>query len=262
MRRSILVSAASVAFAALAAFNPVHAQSGKIGVASSVKNTVQGRIAGRTRDLASGSGVVRNETVSTGADSATQLLFLDRTSVTLGANARLTLNTFVYNPSRRTGEVVARAAKGAFRFVSGLGRTNTYKLETPRVTIGIRGSILEGFIDEVTGTEVFVVVQGRVVICLDEEDCVTVDQPGQYVMVTSAGGLVGPAAWRGPMLNLDAAVNFVRVLTQDVLETGDDPLPRTRDPNDAEDARRFDKRFGDGEGEEEPPSEPDPPVEP
>src|SRR5215213_6166756 len=60
------------------------AQSGKVGVASAVKNDVQGIQAGAGRALSPGSSVFERETVRTGAESVAQLLFLDQTSLSVG----------------------------------------------------------------------------------------------------------------------------------------------------------------------------------
>ena len=219
------------------------AEAKRIGVASSVKNQVTGTLGGSVRRLSSGAGVSQNETVATGSASATQLLFRDQTSLTLGENASLRLTRHVYNPANGAGDVAARVGKGAFRFVSGVARPGSYRLESPKVTIGIRGSIVEGYVDPATGQEVYVLVQGQMLVCNFASVCVTVDTPGQYVHIGQDGTITGPSAWRGPLLDLDASVNFVRTYLGDTLETGADPLPRPQGANEVLDGLRIDQRF-------------------
>lgn len=226
-----------------AALEPAPASAQRIGVASSVKNQVTGSLGGSVRRLSSGAGVSQNETVSTGAASATQLLFRDQTSLTMGANASLTLTRHVYNPATGAGDVAARVGKGAFRFVSGVAAPGSYRLESPTVTIGIRGSIVEGYVDPDTRQEVYVLVQGTMVVCTAASVCVTVDTPGQYVHIAPDGGITGPTTWRGPLLDLDASVNFVRTVLSNGLETGVDPLPRPQGANETLDGLRIDRRF-------------------
>ena len=205
-----------------------------IGTTGSAKNIVTGDRGGNARSLNAGSKIFRNELVTTGAASAAQLLFKDRTTMTLGANAAVRLDNSVYSPSGSNNTV--NAVKGAFRFISGIGKSGSYKINTPVASIGIRGSIVEGFIDENTGWEVFVLVQGSIEVCTSVE-CKTLNQPGSYIRVKPNGPLVGPAVWRGPYFDLNAGVNFVRNELHILLEPDQDnrdltPPPPTGTPAD------------------------------
>lgn len=215
----------------------------EIGVASSVKNDVTGDLAGQVRRLASGSEINQNETVATGDASATQLVFRDQTSLTLGENASLTLTRLIYDPSTKVGDVAARVGKGAFRFVSGVAQPGGYTLESPKSTIGVRGSIVEGYVDVFTGMEVYVLVEGAMEVCTLVGRCVRVATPGDYVIIGPDGEISGPRPWRGPILDLDASVNFVRTAVGDALFDGVDPLPFPRDANETLDGLRLDQRF-------------------
>ncbi|WP_176399750.1 FecR family protein [Novosphingobium sp. B 225] len=86
--------------------------------------------------------------VQTGKQSQLQLMLLDRSVFSIGANARLTIDRFVYDPARGRS-MGATVAKGAFRFMS--GRPNAMggsSIGTPVATIGIRGTIVEGAIGQ------------------------------------------------------------------------------------------------------------------
>ena len=84
--------------------------------------------------------------VETGARSQLQILLLDRSTFTIGANARLTIDRFVYDPDSGRS-VSATMAKGAFRFMSGRpSRGGSSNIATPVASIGIRGTIVDGVV--------------------------------------------------------------------------------------------------------------------
>lgn len=86
------------------------------------------------------------DTVRTREESKVQILLLDRSTLTIAANARLTINRFVYDPgqSRSTSVTVST---GAFRFMSGRRtRNSTATVDAPTGSIGIRGTALDGII--------------------------------------------------------------------------------------------------------------------
>ena len=75
---------------------PAHAQT-RVGEAAVVQNEVV-RVAGpATSQINVGDGVLRNETVRTGTDSAARLVMIDSTNLSLGPNATLTLDRTVFN---------------------------------------------------------------------------------------------------------------------------------------------------------------------
>lgn len=78
--------------------------------------------------------------VRTGPDSRLQIALLDRTKITVGANAQLTIDKFIYDPNG--GSVSVTVAKGALRFMSGSTKSNR-SVGTPAATIGIRGTIFD-----------------------------------------------------------------------------------------------------------------------
>ena len=101
---------------------------GQIGVASVINNQVEGRGA---RRLAVGSEVFGNERIRTGDASTAQLMFLDKTVLSLGPKSELILDKYVYNPNRGTGQVVVNAVQGSMRFVTGAQNPTNYAVKTP-----------------------------------------------------------------------------------------------------------------------------------
>jgi hypothetical protein len=165
MRR--LIPAAVMLLAGAVLLSPVvlgwsHAAS-KVGVASAVRNDVEGVQGGSSRALSTGSSVFEQERIRTGAESVAQLLFLDQTTLSVGPRSEVTLDRFVYDATRNTGDVLLSTTRGALRFISGSQNPLNYKIATPNATIGVRGTIVNVFQFEDGGTTV-VADQGNVVV--------------------------------------------------------------------------------------------------
>lgn len=90
-----------------------------------------------------------NNDIHTGRSSRLQVLLLDRTTFTVGANARIKVDRFVYDPARRASSVGLNVSRGAFRFMSGKptkANPGQSGIRTPVASIGIRGTIVEGVV--------------------------------------------------------------------------------------------------------------------
>jgi hypothetical protein len=84
----------------------------------------------------------------TGPDSYMVLTLPDDTTFTLGANSRVELDKFVYDPNPSLSKVTARVIVGVFRYVTGIvsPRTPEKTIDLPVAAIGIRGTEFEGFV--------------------------------------------------------------------------------------------------------------------
>jgi hypothetical protein len=165
-----LSTVSSLVIAAFMAGDGAIAQNAsKIGVASAVKNRVEGSTGGAARALAAGSSVFAREVVRTGDESTAQLLFLDETSLSIGPQSEVTLDRFVFDPNRGAGSMVINATRGAFRFMSGSQRPSNYQIRTPVATIGVRGTVFDANLHtNAKGETVLIVilVEGSCVITL------------------------------------------------------------------------------------------------
>ena len=132
---------------------PAAATAQAVGINAAIRNRVTMKTAA---DRAPRPAVLRErvsigDDVQTGPASVLQVLLLDRTAFTVGANARVKIDRFVYDPGRGASTVAASVAKGAFRFMSGKamrGAPGTSSITTPVASIGIRGTIFEGVVGE------------------------------------------------------------------------------------------------------------------
>jgi FecR protein len=141
---------AALAGAALVAA-PAAAQPTPVGINAAVRNKVELRTGNKARPAVVRERVMLNDEVRTGSASQLQILLLDRSTFTVGANARIAIDRFVYDPGARSRSMGVSVTRGAFRFMSGraLGKpAGPVTVRTPVASIGIRGTIFEGVVGE------------------------------------------------------------------------------------------------------------------
>ena len=115
----------------------------RIGVAASTKPNADGITAGNSQTLGAGSEVFANETIRTGNLGQADLVFVDKTNLTVGPTSEVVLDKFVYDPNGSKGSVVFKATRGAFRFVTGTQDHRVYAVDTPSGSLGVRGTTVE-----------------------------------------------------------------------------------------------------------------------
>jgi hypothetical protein len=98
--------------------NPACAQT-RVGQAAVVQNEVVRVMGSATSQINVGDGVLRDEIVRTGLDSAARLVMADSTNLSLGPNATIKLDRTVFNDEHSYREIAIRLTAGAFRFVTG-----------------------------------------------------------------------------------------------------------------------------------------------
>lgn len=137
---SRIVSAAIVIAACVAI--PGAALSDTVGTAAAVKPASTGTPpGGSTRTLKVGTSIVSRERIQTTNTGSVQLMFNDKSSLTVGPASDLVIDDFVYNPNAAgNGRFAARLTKGALRFVGGeISHTAGATINTPVATLGVRG---------------------------------------------------------------------------------------------------------------------------
>ncbi|PLX33083.1 MAG: hypothetical protein C0605_16935 [Hyphomicrobiales bacterium] len=172
------------------------AKTAPIGGARVVVNEVTGKIGGKSVTLRRGDGVFENELISTGDKAQAQFQFIDKTLLTLGEKSDIRLDAYVYNPRRKSGRIVINSLKGAFRFVSGSARKAAYQVKTPLATIGVRGTVIDGFMSSDGQFSVFILQRGKMIVCADGA-CRPVNKAGFYVVVRADGSITKPRQWTG-----------------------------------------------------------------
>ena len=198
----------TVLFAVQSTTSNAETRSAAIGVAASITPSAEGGTGTAFQTLAPGSELRANETVRTGDAGKADLVFVDRTNLTVGPTSEVVLDKFVYDPVGSSGKVVLQATRGAFRFVTGTQDHSVYQLNTPYGTLGVRGTTfsLEVAAKEkkrrIAGCDVTLKVElGAVEFTTpggkkrEVKQGETVCVQGENITLASAGG--GPAA-QGP----------------------------------------------------------------
>jgi len=134
---------ASVLTVLLAMQSTVSNADPRIGTAASTRPSVEAVAGGNTQTLSAGSEIYANQTVRTGNRGMADLVFLDKTNLSVGPTSEVRLDKFVYDPTGSLGSVVLQATRGAFRFVTGSQAKHAYEVSTPHGTLGVRGTIVE-----------------------------------------------------------------------------------------------------------------------
>jgi hypothetical protein len=178
---SILFSSADLVL------NPAQAQTlTRVGEAVFVQNEVA-RVSGSlSMPINVGEGLMRNETVRTGAESATKLVMIDSTNLSLGPNASITLDRTVLNDEHSYRDIAIKLTTGAFRFVTGHSEKAAYTITTPVATIGVRGTVLD--ILSQRGNTTVVLQEGASHVCAIGGACTELTNPGDTATITSTGG--------------------------------------------------------------------------
>jgi hypothetical protein len=163
-----------------------------IGAVSRLQGAATGARGGSTRALAVNAPVFRNEVVSTGQAARLEVTFIDNTRLTLGENAKLTLDRYVFNPAAGRGTIRFRVA-GAFRYLSGQASklaNSTVNVTTPVATIGIRGTEFWGGPIDNQALGVFLIA-GAVRVS-NSAGARILNQPGQGTNIAAPGTAPGP----------------------------------------------------------------------
>jgi hypothetical protein len=125
-------------FAASAADEP-----SAVGAVDRVENECKIVAADTVTTAKIGTPVHLRDELRTGPGGRLRVTFRDDTVLTLGENASVVINRYVYDPDQNIGETLIQTTKGAFLFASsrikGLKQHNV-TVSTPVAEIGVRGT--------------------------------------------------------------------------------------------------------------------------
>lgn len=141
--RAAIIAALLALCLGLAAGN---ASAEKVGMAAAVNPDAYSSLSGAPeKQLRIGKSIFYNERISTDASGVVQVL-VDGSTFTVGANSDLVIDRFVYDPRKKSGEVVATFSKGAMRFIGGKISKNPegVTVNTPSGSLAIRGGMFQG----------------------------------------------------------------------------------------------------------------------
>ena len=206
---------------------------------------------GLTRVVKEGDPIYLNDVVKTADDSNIELRFQDDTSFSLASSGRAVVDSYTYDAATETGQFGATVISGMFRYASGLlgdedaDRAHT-TIKTPSATLGVRGSEIDGNIQEDGGTT-FVHKSG----IIDVSDAfglgtVTLTQPGTATSVSIEPGEPEPA-FQAPA---ELLAQFAAALPEIAPTAGHAPKKAAKEGSEEEGAK-LEGKEGEEEGEEE-----------
>jgi hypothetical protein len=184
------------------------AETTTVGAVDKVQARVDATQSGQTRPLVVNSEVYFRDRCHSGEGARLQVTLKDDTHLTLGENATLVVDEFIYDPSRSRAELAIRVVRGAFLYVGGLIDKETdanVRIRTPVGAIGIRGTtVWGGPIDKGYG---IIVLSGEVTVT-GRRGTVILKQ-GQGTMLFRDGTPQRAAAWSaGRMKRAVASITF------------------------------------------------------
>ena len=151
-------------------------------------------VRGETRvTLSEGATVEHLDRLETGGDARLEVTLLDDTKLTLGEQAKVTVDSFVFDPNAGKGEAVLQVVKGAFRFTTGkIGAMASKKVEvkTGFATLAVRGT--DFWAGPIDGSNGVLLLTGKVEV-KTKRGTVLLDDPRDGTMVGSINRKPGRA---------------------------------------------------------------------
>jgi hypothetical protein len=185
-RRRACLAALAAAATLLAATAAIAAEGApRVGFVNKVENEAKVVNGGSETPAIIGTPVHLKDVLRTGAEARLQVTFRDNTVLTLGAEANVVVDSYLYDPNRSTGMIILQATKGAFRFASGRIKDvkgATMAVTTPVAEIGVRGTEFWG--GPMEGKYGVLLLEGEVVVS-NQAGKVTLSTPGQGTDVPS-----------------------------------------------------------------------------
>ena len=135
------------------------AEADKVGVAAAVNPDAFSSLAGSPQtQLNIGKSIFYKERINTTGSGLVQVLLVDGSTFTVGPGSDLVIDKFVYDPKKKSGEIVASFSKGVMRFVGGKISKNEdgVTVKTPAGTLAIRGCIVQAAFTSQVGIISFV----------------------------------------------------------------------------------------------------------
>ncbi len=123
-----------------------------------------------------------------------QVLFLDRSALSLDADGDITVDEFAFDPALRQGRLAISATAGTLRFVGGsISKTGDVTIRTPTASVNLQGGI--AFVEVQRDGRTAITLGYGVEATVTGQDGTTVRliRPGETVSVTPQGGVSAPS---------------------------------------------------------------------
>jgi hypothetical protein len=133
----------SLLFAGLFWAGVVQADAVPVGYVKTVAGDAVVVTGGQTQKAAVGTPVHVGSLLRTGPQSSLGVTFKDETVMSFGPNTELTVDEYLYEPSRGKLRMNSKLAKGSLNYVSGVIaklQPDAVSVQTPSGLIGVRGT--------------------------------------------------------------------------------------------------------------------------
>jgi hypothetical protein len=197
--------------------NPAPAQ--EVGTATAVNPTSESTPpSGTTQTLTIGARIIHKERIHTSPSGSVQLLFLDKSSLSIAPNTSIVIDEFVYDPNSGKGHMLTTLTEGALRYVGGeLSHQGEATIQTANATIGIRGGTAT--VGQGPGGTTVINHYGSITIS-NNGGTIVVNLPGYEVTIT--GWNIPPGQ---PTKVTDAEIlHYLALLTSTPGQHGSGPL--------------------------------------
>jgi hypothetical protein len=218
--RSLAVSLAVAALATATAMAPVltPAFAQQVGTATAVNPTTESTPPGSgTVNLTVGANIVHKERIQTTPSGTVQLLFVDKSTLSIAPNTNILIDEYVYDPDANSGHMLTNLTEGALRFVGGaLSHQGEASITTQDAAIGIRGGTVT-VVHGPNGTKV--IDHFGVMTIHNGAGTVTISRPGFFVTILN---------WNSPpsepqRVTAEEIAYFLKLLTSRPGENGGVP---------------------------------------
>ncbi|MDX2221951.1 MAG: FecR domain-containing protein [Rhodospirillaceae bacterium] len=184
----------------------------KVGEVAGVSGAATIDRAGATQPATVGAVVAADDLLTTGPNGKLRVVFADQSEITLGPDAEVLVDEFVYGRGAADNAVL-KLVSGPARFISGaLARAENerFSVNTPVAVIGIRGT---DFFTEQRGERLSVALFSGYAVAVTNDSGTTVLRPGEG---TDAYGPAQPTpalSWQPDRIN--RALDLVSILPDD-----------------------------------------------
>jgi len=169
------------------------AQTPQVGAIGAVnpRTTGQPPTAAAPRQLVIADQIVLNERILSGPDGAAQVMFLDQTTLTVGPNSDVVIDSYLYDPEQAAGEMALSLARGAMRFIGGrITKSDAATVNVAGAVVALRGGIADLRLVEGGAEATF--LGGEFMTVTQDQQSVTVSRPGGRVVIGLEGGGLAP----------------------------------------------------------------------
>ena len=187
-----------------------------IATAVQVIPATRSELGGAAVTILTGAELFAGQRIETDTNGEVQIIFADQTRMVIGPNSALIIETYLMQNPTTLGEFTVNALGGSFRFITGNGPSDAYRINTPTGAITVRGTEFDFLVDWLTGVVQVFLFEGEVVLCPLEGPCVTISEDCEAGTIarTDLAAVVD-----GAIDLLDLAGGFPMVFDQDGLLT-------------------------------------------